>query len=63
MILIDIELLLGVHNPDEPGGNVGSKATLGDMIGFQQGFKSPISMIDGGAYDADKAYKDSKLVR
>jgi len=51
----------GVHNPDEPGGNVGSKAGLGDMIGLQEGFKSPISMIDGSPYDPDKAYKDSKL--
>ena len=51
----------GVHNPDEPGGDVGSKATLGDMQGFAKGFKSPISMVDGSSYDADKAYKDSKL--
>lgn len=51
----------GVHNPDEKGGNVGSKATLGDMVGLQQGFKEPISMVDNGNYDGDKAYKDSKL--
>ena len=51
----------GVHNPDEPGGNVGSKATLGTMQGFVKGFKRPISMIDDSTYDADKAYKDSKL--
>lgn len=51
----------GVHNPDEAGGNVGSKATLGDLSGLKQGFVEPISMIDGGEYDPDKAYKDSKL--
>ena len=51
----------GVHNPQEPGGDVGSKAGLGDMIGLQNGFKSPISMIDGSPYDPDKSYKDSKL--
>ena len=51
----------GVHNPDEPGGDVGSKATLGELSGLRNGFKSPIAMIDGGTYNADKAYKDSKL--
>lgn len=51
----------GVHNPEEAGGNVGSKATLGDMQGFTGGFREGISMVDGGEYDADKAYKDSKL--
>jgi protochlorophyllide reductase len=51
----------GVHNPDEAGGNVGSKATLGDLKGLKQGFVEPISMVDGGGYDPDKAYKDSKL--
>ena len=51
----------GVHNPDEGGGNVGSKATLGNLKGFQEGFVYPITMIDGGDFDPDKAYKDSKL--
>jgi hypothetical protein len=32
------------------------------MSGLRQGFKSPISMVDGGEYNPDKAYKDSKLV-
>lgn len=36
----------GVHNPEEPGGDVGSKATLGDMTGLASGFQTPISMID-----------------
>jgi protochlorophyllide reductase len=26
----------GVHNPDEGGGNVGSKATLGNLQGFKE---------------------------
>jgi protochlorophyllide reductase len=52
----------GVHNPDEPGGDVGSKATLGDMEGLAKGYKPPISMVDGKEkFDSDKAYKDSKL--
>ena len=51
----------GVHNPEEGGGNVGSKATLGDFSGFKQGFNDPNNMVDGSEYDPDKAYKDSKL--
>jgi protochlorophyllide reductase len=51
----------GVHNPEEPGGEVGSKATLGDMKGLAAGFVGENSMVDGGPYDGDKAYKDSKL--
>jgi protochlorophyllide reductase len=53
-----------VHDPDTPGGNVGPGATLGDLKGFvdflEQGQR--FAMVDGGAYDADKAYKDSKLL-
>jgi hypothetical protein len=33
------------------------------LKGFKDGFKTPIAMVDGGDYDPDKAYKDSKLVR
>lgn len=52
----------GVHNPEEPGGNVGSKAGLESMRGLEEGFLPPISMINGqSSYDGDKAYKDSKL--
>jgi protochlorophyllide reductase len=51
----------GVHNPKEAGGDVGSKAALGDMSGLAAGFRAPESMVDGGNFDADKAYKDSKL--
>ena len=31
------------------------------MSGLKRGFKDPIAMIDGRDFDADKAYKDSKL--
>jgi len=52
----------GVHNPEEPGGNVGSKAGLENMAGLEQGFLPPVCMINGqNEYDGDKAYKDSKL--
>ena len=32
------------------------------MTGLASGFQDPICMVDGSAYDPDKAYKDSKLV-
>ncbi|CAN0002655.1 unnamed protein product [Ectocarpus sp. 6 AP-2014] len=55
-----------VHDPDTPGGNQGSKATLGDMSGLERylaadGESKKFDMVDGGEYDGDKAYKDSKL--
>ncbi|CAM9268143.1 unnamed protein product [Sphacelaria rigidula] len=55
-----------VHDPDTPGGNVGSKATLGDLSGLEgylaaEGASKKFDMVDGGEYDGDKAYKDSKL--
>ncbi len=48
-----------VHNPMSSGGRVGSKAGLGNLSGLAslEGF----SMIDGNQFNADKAYKDSKL--
>mmetsp|Transcript_3445 Transcript_3445/g.4688 ORF Transcript_3445/g.4688 Transcript_3445/m.4688 type:complete len:323 (-) Transcript_3445:261-1229(-) len=46
-----------VHDPESPGGRVGSLASLGDLSGLQ----SKGAMIDGGKFDPDKAYKDSKL--
>jgi protochlorophyllide reductase len=49
-----------VHDPDGPGGAQGEKATLGAMQGLEQLGKD-CEMIDGGAFNADKAYKDSKL--
>ena len=53
----------GVHDPDQPGGDVGSKATLGDLSGLIAGFRPPVCMVDKAQsdYDPDKAYKDSKL--
>ena len=44
-----------VHDPTSGGGNVGSLATLGDLSGLASGPK--FNMVDGGAYDPDKAYK------
>jgi len=50
----------GVHDPESPGGKVGVTATLGDLQGLEQ--EGPMcEMIDGGTFDADKAYKDSKV--
>tara|TARA_B100000965_G_scaffold88772_1_gene72099 strand:+ start:487 stop:1506 length:1020 start_codon:yes stop_codon:yes gene_type:complete len=48
-----------VHNPMSSGGKVGAKASLGDLTGLAslEGFE----MIDGNKFNADKAYKDSKL--
>jgi protochlorophyllide reductase len=53
-----------VHDPDSPGGAQGSKATLGDLAGLETAVKNKdgiFDMVDGQAFDADKAYKDSKL--
>ncbi len=51
-----------MHDPESPGGAQGSKATLGDLSGLEKMVSEgvPFDMIDGGDYDADKAYKDSK---
>lgn len=47
-----------VHDPAT--GDPGSQATLGDLRGL--GTKGPAGlMVDGGAYDSGKSYKDSKL--
>ena len=49
-----------VHDPATPGGRVGKPAGLGDLAGLRPGAAS--AMVDGGLpFDADKAYKDSKL--
>ena len=48
-----------VHNPMSPGGRVGSKASLGNLSGLKSGIG--FEMIDGNKFNADKAYKDSKL--
>lgn len=49
-----------VHDPESPGGKQGSLATLGDLEGFSRDGKN-FQMVDGGPYDGDKAYKDSKV--
>ncbi len=48
-----------VHNPQSGGGRVGAKSDLGKLTGLEthEGFE----MIDGKIFNADKAYKDSKL--
>ena len=50
-------------NPKELGGKIPIPAPpdLGDLQGFEQGFKPPISMINGKKFKSGKAYKDSKL--
>lgn len=48
-----------MHDPKSPGGQVGSGATLGDLSGLAGG--AQFTMVDGGEYEGDKAYKDSKL--
>ncbi len=53
-----------VHDPDSPGGAQGSKATLGSLEGLEKAVVAGdgiFDMVDGGSYDPDKAYKDSKL--
>lgn len=49
-----------VHDPASPGGKQGKAATLGDLKGFERDGKF-FEMVDGEAYNGDKAYKDSKL--
>ncbi len=48
-----------VHNPMSSGGKVGAKASLGSLSGLASGPR--FTMIDGNKFNADKAYKDSKL--
>jgi len=49
-----------VHNPTTGGGRVGQPAGLGMLKGLLQGPGAP--MVDGESpFNADKAYKDSKL--
>eukprot|EP00560_Eucampia_antarctica_P002043 CAMPEP_0197835304 /NCGR_PEP_ID=MMETSP1437-20131217/25367_1 /TAXON_ID=49252 ORGANISM="Eucampia antarctica, Strain CCMP1452" /NCGR_SAMPLE_ID=MMETSP1437 /ASSEMBLY_ACC=CAM_ASM_001096 /LENGTH=581 /DNA_ID=CAMNT_0043440639 /DNA_START=95 /DNA_END=1840 /DNA_ORIENTATION=+ len=43
------------------GGGVYPIANLHDLAGFESGFKNPVCMADGYAFDGAKAYKDSKL--
>ncbi|NJR37977.1 MAG: protochlorophyllide reductase [Leptolyngbyaceae cyanobacterium CSU_1_4] len=50
-------------NPKELGGKIPIPAPpdLGELKGFEAGFKAPIAMIDGKKFKSGKAYKDSKL--
>ena len=49
-----------VHNPVSGGGRVGQPASLGTLDGLRQ--HKQVAMINGQTnFDADKAYKDSKL--
>jgi protochlorophyllide reductase len=50
-------------NPKELGGKIPIPAPpdLGDLQGLEQGFKEPVSMINGKPFKPGKAYKDSKL--
>jgi len=50
----------GVHDPESPGGAQGEKATLGDLEGLERDGKD-FEMVDGSPFNADKAYKDSKV--
>ncbi|MCU0569344.1 MAG: protochlorophyllide reductase [Oculatellaceae cyanobacterium Prado106] len=49
------------HNPDELGGKIPPRPDLGNLEGFAAGFKDPITMADGKAFESVKAYKDSKV--
>jgi protochlorophyllide reductase len=50
-------------NPKELGGKIPIPAPpdLGNLEGFEAGFKAPISMINNKKFKSGKAYKDSKL--
>ncbi len=49
------------HNPKELGGKIPPRPDLGELKGFEAGFKDPITMIDGKKFEPVKAYKDSKV--
>ncbi|MDX2272619.1 MAG: protochlorophyllide reductase [Cyanobacteriota bacterium] len=49
------------HNPRELGGKIPPRPDLGQLQGFEAGFKAPICMIDGKKFEPVKAYKDSKV--
>jgi protochlorophyllide reductase len=49
------------HNPNELGGKIPPRPDLGDLQGFAEGFKAPITMADGKKFEPVKAYKDSKV--
>ncbi|MEA5550981.1 protochlorophyllide reductase [Anabaena cylindrica UHCC 0172] len=49
------------HNPKELGGKIPPRPDLGNLQGFEAGFKAPNTMIDGKKFEPVKAYKDSKV--
>lgn len=49
------------HNPDELGGKIPPQPDLGNLEGFAEGFKEPVTMVDGKKFEPVKAYKDSKV--
>jgi protochlorophyllide reductase len=49
-----------VHDPESPGGKVGRGAGLGNFEGIKDAGVD-FDLMDGSEFDADKAYKDSKL--
>lgn len=49
------------HNPKELGGKIPPRPDLGELKGFEAGFKDPVTMIDGKKFEPVKAYKDSKV--
>ena len=48
-------------NTNTIAGNIPPQADLGDLQGFEAGFKYPNVMINGGDWEAPKAYKDAKV--
>ncbi|MEB3265891.1 MAG: protochlorophyllide reductase [Cyanobacteriota bacterium] len=50
-------------NSKELGGRIPipAPANLGDLAGFEAGFRAPVAMADGKPFKPGKAYKDSKL--
>ena len=53
-----------VHDPESPGGAQGATATLGNLQGLENAIfnkSRQFDMVDGMPFNADKAYKDSKL--
>ena len=50
-------------NSKELGGRIPipAPADLGDLTGFEAGFKQPLTMANGKRFKPGKAYKDSKL--
>jgi protochlorophyllide reductase len=49
------------HNPDELGGKIPPRPDLGDLEGFEAGFKAPITMANGKEFEPVRAYKESKV--